>query len=105
MELPTITITGVRPAAEANPREVLDPEKLRATVTGSGFERPRFTDPVLLERDWGRRVVQRAGEAEQGLELARSRRAALKDLRETYRRTSVDDALNRLVPTASLQLR
>ncbi|MBN3454896.1 hypothetical protein [Mycolicibacterium sp.] len=104
VERPTITITGLRPAVEANPRDVLDPEKLRATVTAPNFERPRFTDPVLLERDWGRRVVQRAGEAAHGLELARSRRAALTNLRETYRTTTVDDALNRLVPTASMLL-
>jgi hypothetical protein len=101
VELPSITISGARPAAEANPREVLDPEKLRATVTAPGFERPKFTDSVLLQREWAHRVVQRTGEAQHGLELARSRRTALKEgrgLRETYRRISVDDALNRLVP-------
>jgi hypothetical protein len=96
---PNIAISGLRPAVEANARETLDPEKLRATVTALELERPILTDPVLLQRDWAHRVVQRAGEAQDGLELARLRRAALKDRRETYRRIGVDDALNRLVPT------
>ncbi len=95
--LPGIAISGVGPEAEANPRDVLDPETLRARVTAPGVERPRFTESVLVQRDWTHRVVQRAGEAQHGLELARSRRAALTDLRETYRRISVDDALYRLV--------
>jgi hypothetical protein len=98
VELPSIAISAVSPAPESNPRETLDPEKLRATVAAPEFQRPASTDPVLLQRDWAHRVVQRAGEAQHGLELARSRRAALTDLRETYRRLSVEDALNRLVP-------
>lgn len=102
VELPSITISGVGPEVEDNPRDVLDPDALRATVSAPDFERPAVTDPVLLQRDWVNLVVQRAGEAQHGLELARSRRAALgegRGLRETYGRTSVDDALHRLVPT------
>jgi hypothetical protein len=98
---PTITISGMRPEVEANPRDVLDPETLRAAVTAGAFGRPLFTDPVLQQRDWMHRVVQRAGEAQHGLELARARRAALTEagvVRESYRWISVDDALNRLVP-------
>lgn len=101
VEQPSIAISGVRPAAETNPRDALDPERLRATVSAPDFDREGSTDPVLLQREWAHRVMQRAGEAEHGLELARSRRAALKQgrvIRETYRRISVDDALHRLVP-------
>lgn len=103
VELPSITIYGLRPEVEANPHDILDPEKLRATVSAPAFKRIKPTDPVLLQREWVHRLVQRAGEARHGLELARSRRAALREARvlcETYRRISVDDALNRLVPTA-----
>lgn len=98
---PTITISGMRPEVEANPRDVLDPETLRAAVAAGAFGRRLFTDPVLQQRDWMHRVVQRAGEAQHGLELARARRAALTQagvVRESYRWISVDDALNRLVP-------
>ena len=98
---PGIAISGVRPAAEANPRDVLDPEKVRAEVSDPDLEHLQSTDPVLLQREWSNRVRQRFGEAAQGLEVARSRRAALAEagvLRETYRSISVDDALSRLVP-------
>ena len=101
VQLPTVTICGVRPVAETNPRDVLNPQRMLAAVSAAASERPMPTDPILLQRDWVHRVVQRAGEAQDGLELARSRRAALREgrvVRETYRRTSVDDALNRLVP-------
>jgi hypothetical protein len=98
---PTITISGVGADVEANPRDVLDPEKMCSEVSAADFKRFDSTDPVLLEREWSRLILQRAREAQDGLELARSRRAALEEarvLRETYRRISVDDALNCLVP-------
>jgi hypothetical protein len=99
---PTITISGVGPDVEANPRDVLDPEKMCAEVSAPDFRRLGSADPILLEREWARLILERASEAQDGLELARSRRAALEEarvLRETYRRISVDEALNRLVPT------
>lgn len=103
VDQPTITISGVGAAAESNPDDVLHPERVCAEVSAPDFERLASTDPVLLQREWAHLVLQRADEAQDGLELARSRRAALGHggvLRETYRRMSVDDALNRLVPSA-----
>ena len=103
VERPSITISGVGVAVEANPRDVLDPEKMCAELSAPEFQRLDSTDLVLLQREWARLVLQRATEAQCGLEVARSRRAALEQgsvLRETYRRISVDDALRRLVPTS-----
>lgn len=103
VDRPDITIAGVRPAAEVSPRDVLDPQRICIEVSAPDFARLTTTDPVLLQREWARCVQQRVDEAQAGLELARSRRAALDDagvLRETYRRISVDDALKRLVPAS-----
>lgn len=102
VNLPDITIAGIRPEVEANPRDALDPESMCAEVLAPDFKRLTTPDQVLLQREWARLVLQRADEAQDGLELARSRRAALEDagvLCETYRRGSVDEALTRLVPT------
>ncbi|MDV3126018.1 hypothetical protein M1247_13910 [Mycobacterium sp. 21AC1] len=102
VDLPDITIHGVRPAAEVSPSDVLDPKRMCADVSAPDFVRLTTTDPVLLQREWARLVQLRADEGSEGLELARARRSALDDgqvLRETYRRISVDDALNRLVPS------
>lgn len=98
---PDIGIAGVRPVAESNPRDTLDPERLRAAVSEPDGHRRRTLKPGLLERDWAHRVEQRSRDGCHGLDLARSRRAALVDglsLRETYQLVDVDDALNRLVP-------
>lgn len=101
VKLADVVISGIGSALESNPRDVLDPVKMCAEVSAPDFRRLRSTDPVLLQREWAHLVLQRASEAQEGLELARSRRAALQEafvVRETYRRISVDDALNRLVP-------
>ncbi|WP_049744293.1 hypothetical protein [Mycolicibacterium goodii] len=95
-----IEIRGVGSAVESNPRDVLDPVRMCTEVSAPGFGRLDSTDPVLLQREWARLVLERADEASHGLEVARARRDALREvsgLCETYRRISVDDALTRLV--------
>ncbi|MBS1881572.1 MAG: hypothetical protein JSS97_01285 [Actinobacteria bacterium] len=103
VEGPEIELTGLDPATEANARVILDPD-LRARL-GEEVEAERGIDPdpELRARSWPAVTAARLTEASAGLGLANSRRAALRregDVRETYRRTSVDAALGMLSPAS-----
>ncbi|MFT3863296.1 MAG: hypothetical protein QM729_03415 [Solirubrobacterales bacterium] len=102
-----VEIAGLRTRTEVNARKVLDMDAVAAQISeGQVSGRPgqaalvALADPELEERRWETRVLRRVGEAAAGLARARRDREAIRDdaglATESYRRTTVDDALARL---------
>jgi hypothetical protein len=93
-----VTIQGLTRQTEFNIRQILDPDRV------AGRNRFRAVDadldPDLHARSYQLRSIARAEEAKEGLAQTVSRRDAVRTdglATETYRRISVDDALNLLV--------
>lgn len=98
-----VEIEGLKVRTEANVKNILYPEPVLRTVVAHGEHLKGPDNEVLRQRRWEARALARAGEAQEGLELARERRKRITNrfgATESYQRSNVDDLLQ-LLTTAS----
>ena len=99
---PDILLAGTDPRTEANVKRILDPfATLARALDVSAFEE---SDADLQERSYPARLERRQEAGKDGLDAARENRSALREhglASESYRRITVDAALEMLVPRAS----
>jgi hypothetical protein len=95
----TWEIRGLERRTEKNAELILDPTKRYANAAAG--KRNDDSDVLGTKRSWRLRTEERRDEARSGIDLAQSRREAIRDSRglasETYRDITVDEALFMLV--------
>jgi hypothetical protein len=97
---PTFQVAGLSERTEANVKNILDPKRHYTEGYAEQAARTQI-DPELELRDWSVRNRARMHEAAESLDVARARRAAIRNANgfgvESYRSITVNDALEMLV--------